>query len=84
MSAQTAEKESTVVREINDYPPILQACHIMEITGFSNGKAYELMRSKGCPTVRHGKRMIVPRDLFWQYLLNEAARNTVFEGAVTV
>ena len=84
MSAQKTERESTVVREIHDYPPTLQACHIMEITGFSNGKTYELMRSKGCPTFRHGKRMVVPRDLFWQYLLNEAAKGTSFEGAVTV
>jgi len=73
--------ESNVVREIQDYPPMLQACHIMEITGFSNGKAYELMRSKACPTVRYGKRMIVPRDMFWQYLTNEAAKGTAFEGA---
>ena len=81
MMTETTERESTIVREIHDYPPILQACHIMEITGFSNGKAYELMRSEGCPTVRHGKRMIVPRDLFWQYLLNEAIKGTALEGA---
>ena len=69
------EKRSFIVREIQDYPPILQACHIMEITGFSNGKVYEVMRSKGCPTVKSGKRMIVPRDMFWEFILSEAEKH---------
>lgn len=64
-----------VSKEINEYPPILQAKHIMEITGFSNGKAYELLRSEKCPTVKCGTRMIVPRDLFWQFLLSEATQH---------
>lgn len=76
-----AETRSFVVREIHDYPPILQACHVMEITGFSNGKTYELLRSDDCPTIKRGKRMIVPRDLFWKFLQGEAARGTAFEGA---
>lgn len=79
-----AIEENGVAREIQDYPPMLQARHVMEITGFSNGKTYELMRSQDCPTVRRGKRMIVPRDLFWKFLLNEATRGTAFEGAVEI
>lgn len=71
-----ATERTFVAKEIQDYPPILQAKHIMEITGFSNGKTYELLRSKDCPTIRRGNRMIVPRDLFWQFLLNEARRHT--------
>ena len=76
------EKRSFVVREIQDYPPILQACHIQELMGYSEGKAYQVMRSKECPTVRDGKRMVVPRDLFWKFILNRAAVGTAFEGAV--
>jgi len=80
MATTTVANEISEVREIHEYPPMLQACHIKEITGFSNGKTYELMRSEDCPTVRRGKRMIVPRDLFWQFLLNEASRGTELEG----
>ena len=48
------------MNEKRDYPPILKACHIMEITGFTAGEAYELMRSKGCPAFRRGKYITVP------------------------
>lgn len=67
-------------REIQDYPPILQACHIQELMGYSEGKAYQLMRSKACPTVRNGKRMVVPRDLFWKFIMTEAVRDTGLGG----
>ena len=67
-------------KEIQEYPPILQAKHIMEITGYSNGKAYELLRSRKCPTIKHGGRMIVPRDLFWQFLLDEATSRMTSGG----
>jgi len=70
-----AEERQSSVKGISDYPPVLQVCHVMEIIGFSSDKAYKLMRSKDCPTIRRGKRMIVPRDLFWQFLLNESARS---------
>ena len=80
----TDEKRSFVVREIMDYPPILQACHIQELMGYSEGKAYQLMRSKECPTVRDGKRMVVPRDLFWKFIHNKAVKGTAFEGAAAL
>lgn len=73
-----------VTREIQEYPPILQAKHVMEITGFSNGKTYELLRSKDCPTIKHGNRMIVPRDLFWQFLLNQALGETANQPRLAV
>lgn len=70
-----AAERTYAVKEIQEYPPILQAKHVMEITGFSNGKTYELLRSKDCPTIRRGSRMIVPRDLFWQFLLGQATNH---------
>lgn len=73
-------KRSFIVREIQDYPPVLQACHIQELLGFSNGKTYELLRSKDCPTVKCGKRMVVPRDLFWEWFLNQAKKGTEWGG----
>ena len=82
MSAVMLEKRSFISREIQDYPPILQACHIMELMGYSEGKTYQLMRSKECPTVRDGKRMVVLRDMFWKFILNRAAKGTAFEGAI--
>ena len=75
------EKRSFSAKEITDYPPILQAHHVQELMGYSKSKAYQLMRSTPCPTVIDGKRIVVPRDMFWKFIIHEAAKGTVFEGA---
>lgn len=62
--------ETTVkaYKAIEDYPPVLQARHIQEMLSISNGKAYEVLNSKKCPTIRIGKRMVVFKDSFVQFL----------------
>ena len=55
-------------REIQDYSPILQICHIMELTGFSECTAYEFIRYSNCSKVKIGKRIVVLRDPFWEWL----------------
>lgn len=72
----TKERRNFGTREIHDYPPVLQACHVQELLGYSERKAYEVLRSKGCPLVRDGKRMTVPRDLFWEWYLSRAREST--------
>jgi len=53
---------------LEDYPPVLQARHVKEILGISEAKAYEVLNSRRCPTIRMGKRMVVIRDSFIKYL----------------
>ena len=55
-------------RDIENYPPILQAKHIKEFLGISEAFAYEVLNSSGCPTIRMGKRMVVARDSFVRFL----------------
>lgn len=74
------DKRSFIVREIYDYPPVLQAWHLQELLGLSAGKVYEIMRSKGCPKLKRGKRVVVPRDLFWEWFLNESKKGTDLGG----
>lgn len=40
----------------------LSAAQVASVLGISKANAYNLMRSEGFPTIRIGKRMIVPRD----------------------
>lgn len=49
-------------------PLILQAKDIQLLLGISKGKTYELMNSRDFPTVFLNKRMIVPRDAFFEWL----------------
>lgn len=55
---------------IEDYPPVLQARHVQEMLGISNGKAYEILNSQKCPTIKIGKRLVVFKDSFVQFLHN--------------
>ena len=62
------EAKTNTYRSLEDYPPVLQAKHVRAILGISEAKAYEIMNSRRCPTIRMGKRMVVIRDSFIKYL----------------
>ena len=49
-------------------PLSLNANDIAAVLGISRIKAYELMHSKGFPTIFIGSRMTVPRDKFIQWM----------------
>lgn len=55
-------------------PLILQAKDIQLLLGISKGKTYELMNSRDFPTVFLNKRMIVPRDAFFEWLNEDKRR----------
>jgi predicted DNA-binding transcriptional regulator AlpA len=57
-----------VEKPIEEYPPVLQAQHVKDILGISEAKAYEVLNSRKCPTIRMGKRMVVIRDSFVEFL----------------
>lgn len=63
------ETTNTHPKEIEEYPPILQARHIQELLNVCEAVAYQIMHTKGCPTIKMGKRMVVPRDDFWSFLM---------------
>lgn len=44
------------------YPAILSADQLAEILGISRAGAYQLLHQEGFPTLRIGKRMLVPKE----------------------
>jgi hypothetical protein len=59
-------------KEINDYPIVLSAKHLMEILDIGKRKAYELMDEEGFPLVRIGtKTKRVARDDFFKWLSDQ-------------
>lgn len=64
-----ARIESSVSREMMEYPPILQARDIQELLNVCEAVAYQVMHHADCPTIKMGKRMVVPRDDFWEFIL---------------
>ena len=49
-------------------PIMLNANNIAQTLGISRAGAYELMHSKGFPTLRIGKRMMVSKDHFIDWI----------------
>ena len=45
-------------------PMTLNANHVAAVLGISRANAYMLLRREDFPTLRIGKRMLVPRDRF--------------------
>lgn len=54
-------------------PLTLQADDVASVLGISRGGAYALMHQVGFPTIRIGKRMVVPRDKFLRWIDEQAA-----------
>ncbi len=60
-------KESSY-RNYEDLPLFLNAELLANVLGVSVSSAYELMHEKGFPSVRIGKRFIVPREDLKQWI----------------
>jgi len=58
----------TTYTSYNQLPLALNANDIAAVLGISRANAYTLMRAKGFPTIFIGKRMIVPRDKFIEWM----------------
>jgi len=58
-----------------ELPVTLNAEHIAGYLGISRGMAYALLNNKNCPTLRLGRRHIVPRDLFLDWIESNIGNN---------
>ena len=52
----------TECRHFDELPAILTAAELAGTLGISKAGAYTLIHSKGFPTLRIGKRLMVPKD----------------------
>ena len=59
---------TTTYTSYNQLPLSLNANDIAAVLGISRANAYTLMRAKGFPTIFIGKRMLVPRDKFIEWM----------------
>ena len=59
---------TSTIKSFNELPIMLQASHIKQVLGLSTGKAYQVMHSEGFPTQYFGKRMMVLKSDFMEWL----------------
>lgn len=53
---------------LQDLPLTLSAAHLTEILGISQGTVYSLMKQPDFPLIQFGKRMLVSRERFFEWL----------------
>jgi len=52
----------------------LRAEDVAQVLNISRAGAYQLMHAEGFPTIRIGKRLIVPKDKFLQWMEDNIQR----------
>ena len=62
---------------INEIPLVVTAACLKDILGVSRSMAYAVMRSKGCPTFRLGKRVLMHRDELFDWIKTQSAHHIV-------
>ena len=65
-------KNITVTCSPNELPMILSASDVAAILGISRAKAYQLFHRLDFPTLKLDKRLLVRRELFFQWLDKQA------------
>ena len=61
-------------RTLEELPISLNAEDVADVLGISRAGAYVLLRSEGFPTIRIGKRMIVPKEKFVGWMESQCSR----------
>ena len=60
--------KKSAYKNYDELPLVLNAKEVSKVLGLSLAGTYELMRQKDFPAKRIGKRIIVPRDEFLEWL----------------
>jgi len=59
----------------DELPITLNANQVAKVLGISRVRAYELLHCKTFPTLRIGKRLIVPKDKFLEWMHKHSGGN---------
>ena len=66
----------TVYKTFDELPMFLNVATVAKLFGISQSSGYELMHEKDFPSVRIGKRFIVPREDLKAWIENYVERKT--------
>ena len=61
--------------DFHDLPLMLTAQEVGDMLGISRAATYELVRSKGCPHMNVGKRILIPKDAFLEWIREQTEVN---------
>lgn len=56
---------------LDSYSDVLTVNDVMNILHIGRNKAYELLRSKVIPSIKIGKKYVIPKNLMIEFLSNQ-------------
>lgn len=59
-----------------ELPFCLNVDQVAALLGLNRNKTYEIIHSEGFPSIRTGRRIIIPRNEFMEWLRTEAKKPT--------
>ena len=62
-------------KTFDDYPDLLNVKHIQAILGISLAKSYAVLNCKKCPCISIGKRKVLRKETFIQYLIDQEGQD---------
>ena len=65
---------TTTYTSLEQLPIALKAEEVAQVLGISRANAYVLMHSADFPTLRIGKRMVVPKDKLIEWINKQIGR----------
>ena len=65
----------TKYKEYSDLPMMLTVSEMGEALGISRAAAYQLVRSRGFPSMKIGTRILVPKDKFLKWIDEQTEEN---------
>lgn len=66
----------SIIKNYDELPLFLNAKNLSKVLGLSESSVYELMHEKDFPSVRIGKRFVVPREDLKVWIENYIERKT--------
>ena len=54
--------KQNVYKSYDELPLMLSVPEVASVLGISRAGAYELVRSSGCPSMKIGSRIVIPKD----------------------
>lgn len=59
------------VKNLDELPVMLRVEDVQNVLGVSRATAFNLVKTRGFPSIRCGRRIIIPRDKFLAWIDNQ-------------
>lgn len=60
-----------------NYPDLMTSEQVAELLSIGKNKLYEILKNKTIPSIKIGKKYLVPKKLLVEYILYSAAEKAV-------